>query len=111
MQKKAMTAEKIDFAPALFLTEHFFTDFCQLRVCKVMATTQSLRRKKVVPPDPVMPEGTKLVAQFKTVDGETTGPPLNLPGDVTPDQLELLLNQLLNQVRGCDALRALKAMS
>lgn len=46
-----------------------------------------------------MPIGQKVVAQFKTADGETTGPPLNLPADATPEQLELLLNQLLNQVR------------
>lgn len=45
-----------------------------------------------------MPIGQKVVAQFKTADGESTGPPLNLPGDATPEQLELLLNQLLNQV-------------
>lgn len=45
-----------------------------------------------------MPEGTMIVAQFKSADGDVTGPPLNLPGDVSPEQLELLLNQLLNQV-------------
>jgi hypothetical protein len=45
-----------------------------------------------------MPIGQKVVAQFKTADGESTGPPLNLPADATPEQLELLLNQLLNQV-------------
>jgi ribosome assembly protein 4 len=45
-----------------------------------------------------MPPGQKVIAQFKTAEGESTGPPLNLPGDATPEQLELLLNQLLNQV-------------
>ena len=45
-----------------------------------------------------MPIGQKVVAQFKTAEGESTGPPLNLPADATPEQLELLLNQLLNQV-------------
>jgi ribosome assembly protein 4 len=45
-----------------------------------------------------MPIGQKVIAQFKTADGESTGPPLQLPGDATPEQLELLLNQLLNQV-------------
>ncbi|KAL0075640.1 quinon protein alcohol dehydrogenase-like superfamily [Phycomyces blakesleeanus] len=44
-----------------------------------------------------MQEGQKIVAQFKSSDGDVTGPPLNLPGDVTPEQLELLLNQLLEQ--------------
>ncbi|RUS16500.1 WD40-repeat-containing domain protein [Endogone sp. FLAS-F59071] len=36
-----------------------------------------------------------LIAQFKSVDGETTGPPLNLPADTTPEQLQLLINELL----------------
>lgn len=45
-----------------------------------------------------MPPGQKVIAQFKTADGDSTGPPLNLPGDATIEQLELLLNQLLNQV-------------
>lgn len=45
-----------------------------------------------------MPEGQTIVAQFQTEDGESTGPPLNLPADVNPEQLELLLNQLLQQV-------------
>lgn len=46
----------------------------------------------------LMPEGTKIVAQLKSPDGDSTGPPLSLPGDATPEQLQLLLNQLLNQV-------------
>ncbi|CAJ0876441.1 661_t:CDS:2, partial [Entrophospora sp. SA101] len=37
-----------------------------------------------------------LLAQLKSVDGEITGPPLSLPVDITPEQLELLVNQLLN---------------
>ncbi|ORZ03817.1 quinon protein alcohol dehydrogenase-like superfamily [Syncephalastrum racemosum] len=45
----------------------------------------------------VMPEGTKIVAQLRSPDGDSTGPPLSLPGDATPEQLQLLLNQLLNQ--------------
>ncbi|KAI8061010.1 WD40-repeat-containing domain protein [Gongronella butleri] len=44
-----------------------------------------------------MPEGQKIVAQFKTEEGESTGPPLHLPADVNPEQLQLLLNQLLEQ--------------
>ncbi|CAM0142958.1 ribosome assembly [Umbelopsis sp. WA50703] len=43
-----------------------------------------------------IPEGQNVIAQFKSIDGETTGPPLNLPVNVTPDQLEMLLNQLMN---------------
>ncbi|KAI8927399.1 hypothetical protein BC831DRAFT_510942 [Entophlyctis helioformis] len=45
------------------------------------------------PPQP--PAGAKVVAQFQSTDGQTAGPPLNLPIDVTPEQLELLLNNLL----------------
>eukprot|EP00842_Homolaphlyctis_polyrhiza_P003102 jgi/Hompol1/3793/HPOL_003392-RA len=45
------------------------------------------------PPEP--PAGVKVVAQFQNPDGEPSGPPLNLPVDVTPEQLELLLNNLL----------------
>ena len=37
----------------------------------------------------------KLLAQFKSAEGESSGPPLNLPADITPDQLQLLLNTLL----------------
>jgi ribosome assembly protein 4 len=40
----------------------------------------------------------QVVAQFKNSDGENVGPPLNLPSDVTPDQLHLLLNQILENV-------------
>lgn len=57
------------------------------------------KKKSAIPTVEPMPEGTMIVAQFKSADGEATGPPLNLPGDATPEQLELLLNQLLNQVR------------
>ncbi|KAL2915398.1 ribosome assembly [Polyrhizophydium stewartii] len=45
------------------------------------------------PPEP--PAGAKVVAQFQSADGEPAGPPLNLPIDVNPEQLELLLNNLL----------------
>ncbi|KAI8972071.1 WD40-repeat-containing domain protein [Pilobolus umbonatus] len=44
-----------------------------------------------------MPVGQTIIAQFKNAEGETTGPPLNLPANATPEQLELLINQLLNQ--------------
>jgi ribosome assembly protein 4 len=37
----------------------------------------------------------KVLAQFKSPDGEFSGPPLNIPVDVTPEKLQLLLNQLL----------------
>src|ERR1044071_6466846 len=39
-----------------------------------------------------------IIAQFKSIDGETTSSPLSLPANVTPEQLELLINRLLNNV-------------
>ncbi|KAI9207434.1 WD40-repeat-containing domain protein [Polychytrium aggregatum] len=45
---------------------------------------------------PVAPEGRTVIAQFiSSDDGSSTGPPLNLPANVTPEQLKLLLNDLL----------------
>lgn len=74
-----------------------FLSFCYQHKSLIMAA--KIRQKKL---DAIaaaaMPIGQKVVAQFKTADGESTGPPLNLPADATPEQLELLLNQLLNQV-------------
>ncbi|CAG8576755.1 20351_t:CDS:10 [Cetraspora pellucida] len=37
-----------------------------------------------------------VIAQLTSFDGETTGPQLSLPANVTPEQLGLLINQLLN---------------
>lgn len=39
-----------------------------------------------------------IVAQFQTVEGEPTGPQLDLPVDLTPEQLQLLINELLKNV-------------
>jgi hypothetical protein len=39
-----------------------------------------------------------VIAQLKSTDGEITGAPLSLPANVTPEQLELLINQLLSNV-------------
>lgn len=36
-----------------------------------------------------------IVIQFKSLEGESTGPPLNVPIETTCEQLNLLLNQLL----------------
>ena len=44
-----------------------------------------------------VPEKGMVVAQLQTVDGELTGPPLSLPENITPQQLNLLVNQLLEQ--------------
>ncbi|KAJ3400980.1 hypothetical protein HDV05_000732, partial [Chytridiales sp. JEL 0842] len=43
----------------------------------------------------VIPEGSTVIAQFKSPEGEISGPTLNLPAGTTPEQLQLLLNQLL----------------
>lgn len=45
----------------------------------------------------VAPEGKTVVAQFQDVNGNISGPPLNIPANITPDQLQLLLNSLLSQ--------------
>ena len=41
--------------------------------------------------------GTNVIIQFHSSEGEPTGPQLDLPHDVTPQQLETLLNGLLQQ--------------
>lgn len=38
----------------------------------------------------------KILAQFKDEHGKSTGPPLEMPHDITPQQLLVLLNKLLN---------------
>jgi ribosome assembly protein 4 len=55
--------------------------------------------KKLVKPIeqvPNAPTGMTVVAQFTNPEGISSGPPLNLPVDSTPEQLMLLLNNLLN---------------
>jgi ribosome assembly protein 4 len=47
----------------------------------------------------VIPEGSMIVAKFKSPEGDLSGPTLNLPAGTTPEQLQLLLNQLLENVR------------
>lgn len=39
-----------------------------------------------------------VIAQLKSIEGEIIGAPLSLPANVTPEQLELLVNQLLSNV-------------
>ena len=43
-------------------------------------------------------ESQSLVAQFLTIDGEEKGPQVYPPVDTTPDQLQVLLNNLLENV-------------
>lgn len=62
--------------------------------------SQSWQRpsKKLVKPaeiKPNAPSGMTVVAQFKSPEGVQQGPSLNLPVDSTPEQLMLLLNNLL----------------
>lgn len=42
---------------------------------------------------------TAILAVFQSVDGQTAGPSLQLPTSITPEQMELVLNQLLQNVR------------
>ncbi|KAJ3057102.1 hypothetical protein HK097_000566 [Rhizophlyctis rosea] len=53
------------------------------------------KKKQVEDDKPVVPEGTTIVAQLRSTEGEPCGPPLNLPVNVNPEQLALLLNNLL----------------
>eukprot|EP01103_Thecamoeba_quadrilineata_P019048 TRINITY_DN7563_c0_g1_i1.p1 TRINITY_DN7563_c0_g1~~TRINITY_DN7563_c0_g1_i1.p1 ORF type:complete len:478 (-),score=63.94 TRINITY_DN7563_c0_g1_i1:235-1668(-) len=47
--------------------------------------------------DLILPDSSArhILAQFRSTTGDTTGPQLDLPVDITPEQLELLLNDLL----------------
>jgi ribosome assembly protein 4 len=45
------------------------------------------------------PAATTFLIQLKTQEGEVTGPALDVPADVTPQQLELLINELLKNAR------------
>lgn len=40
----------------------------------------------------------QLIAQFRDVDGNDTGPQVYLPSDTTPQQLQSLINDLLENV-------------
>jgi len=41
-----------------------------------------------------------IVAQFQDHEGKLVGPPLNLPVSTTPEQLDQLINQILENVKG-----------
>ena len=68
-----------------------------------MATRGPPKRKKKTNPESNVSDGSEnlgnIIAQLKSVDDEPCGPPLSLPANVTPEQLQLLVNQLLNNVR------------
>jgi len=67
-----------------------------------MATRGPPKRKKKTT-DSNVSDGSEnlgnIIAQLKSIDDEPCGPPLSLPANVTPEQLQLLVNQLLNNVR------------
>jgi ribosome assembly protein 4 len=48
-----------------------------------------------IPAAPTAASLAHVVCQFRSSDGESAGPPLNLPADANPEILEVLLNQLL----------------
>ena len=43
-------------------------------------------------------EERMVVAQFQDHEGKLVGPPLNLPAGTTPEQLDQLINQILENV-------------
>jgi len=45
-----------------------------------------------------MTDKTNVIAQFYNEEGVASGPALSLPADVNPEQLALLLNNLLGNV-------------
>lgn len=45
------------------------------------------------------PSVSTVLVQLQTQDGTTTGPALDVPVDITTEQLELLTNELLKNVR------------
>ncbi|CAG8636567.1 795_t:CDS:10, partial [Paraglomus occultum] len=65
-----------------------------------MATRGPPKRKKKADTDDNASDLSEnfgnIIAQLKSIDDEPCGPPLSLPANVTPEQLQLLVNQLLN---------------
>lgn len=43
--------------------------------------------------------GRRILAQFKSEEGELVGPPLELPSDITEESLGHVCNTLLNNVK------------
>ncbi len=63
------------------------------KVKRINTTTEEETNNDVIKQEENL--GT-VIAQLKSIDGEITGSPLSLPANVTPEQLELLINRLLN---------------
>jgi hypothetical protein len=50
--------------------------------------------------EPAVPEDRRILAQLRSEQGENLGGPLDLPHNITPEQLQLLCNKLLANVSG-----------
>lgn len=57
-----------------------------------MAERPAVKKQKV---EAAAPAAANVIIQFRSPEGEATGPELDVPHDVTPQQLEALLNGLL----------------
>lgn len=57
----------------------------------VLAARRAAEREAAL----VVPAGSMIVAQFMSPEGETSGPPLTLPAGSTPDQLKMVVNEIL----------------
>eukprot|EP00887_Chlorella_sp_A99_P001715 scaffold8.g1715.t1 len=68
-----------------------------------MAERPAVKKQKV---EAAAPAAANVIIQFRSPEGEATGPELDVPHDVTPQQLEALLNGLLQARAGCARLSA-----
>ncbi|GLC40463.1 hypothetical protein PLESTB_001572700 [Pleodorina starrii] len=58
--------------------------------------TKMARREQSSQPKEEAPSDVSVIVQFQSSNGDDTGPQLDIPHNVTPMQLEVLLNGLLN---------------
>ncbi|GIL67553.1 hypothetical protein Vafri_20907 [Volvox africanus] len=58
--------------------------------------TKIARREQKTQPKETPPTDASIIIQFRSANGDDTGPQLDIPHNVTPMQLEVLLNGLLN---------------
>ena len=55
-----------------------------------------MTKLKVSPPEGQEVATGSLIAQFETAEGQRTGPQIDVPVETTPEQLQLIINQLLS---------------